>query len=102
MNLDDSSKMESTDKIDIKPAQLKGEENVAEWKASARKALIIMGLWQYVYKPESIVPTPELTEERIEINKTRATVVIQNTLSKVRQRLLNVGWDKESCKPKYY
>jgi len=32
-----------------------------------------------------------LTEERIEINKTRATVVIQNTLSKVRQRLLNIG-----------
>ena len=81
---------------------MKGKENVVEWKASARKALIIIGLWQYVYKPESIIPTVELTEERIEINKTRATVVIQNTLSKVRQRLLNVGWDEESCKPKYH
>ena len=28
--LNDSSKMESTDKIDIKPTKLKGEENVVE------------------------------------------------------------------------
>jgi len=28
--------------------------------------------------------------------------VIQNTLSKVRQRLLNAGWDEESCEPKYH
>ena len=52
--------------------------------------------------PESIVPTAELTAKRITINKTRASVVIQNTLSKVRQRLLNVGWDEDLCEPKYY
>jgi len=61
-----------------------------------------MDLWEYVEDPESIVPTAELTAKRITINKTRASVVIQNTLSKVRQRLLNAGWDEDSCEPKYH
>lgn len=87
-------------KLDLpKIPMLQGEENLDEWKDMLRRHLRVHGLRQYI---DQDVPEPLEEEDKLKWETRRAAVglIMTSTLSKVRQTLINHGWDPEEENPK--
>jgi hypothetical protein len=85
-------------KFDLNIVQLKGEENIGEWKASVNWILSYQDLEEYIEK--EIQPTEILTVRQIKKNKIKCMTQLTASIKQVRQRLINAGWNESALDPK--
>jgi hypothetical protein len=74
--------------------QLRGEENLQEWKQMLRQTLRVHGLIQYV-DPGVAEPGAPVERELWEKKRAQVILLMLGSFNHIQQKLLNHGWDPD-------